>query len=129
MLTIEVRLLLIGCLQDALHCAIQLYCDRGVCFLLSFFCAGVPPFNADTPQAIFSRILDGNIEWPTDEQGNHMISEDCRDLINKLLNPVPHQRLGYRGAGEIKMHKFFEVSSSCSAGASLLRAHPAGALF
>ena len=87
------------------------------------FVAGVPPFNADTPQAIFERILDGNIVWPTDEDGNHMMSEDCRDLISKLLNPVPNLRLGYRGAGEIKMHKFFEVRLSVRSTVSVKGVH------
>lgn len=47
--------------------------------------AGAPPFNADTPQEIFDRILDCNVEFYLDENGEHVVSEECRDLISKLL--------------------------------------------
>lgn len=47
--------------------------------------AGAPPFNADTPQEIFERILDGNVEFLLDEDGQHVVSEECRGLITQLL--------------------------------------------
>lgn len=62
---------------------------------------GVPPFNAPTPEEIFENILDRRIEWPEE------MSPECRDVIDRLLHPDPCQRLGARGAGEIKMHPFF----------------------
>ncbi|XP_047527130.1 serine/threonine-protein kinase greatwall isoform X1 [Vanessa atalanta] len=38
----------------------------GVC--LYEFMTGVPPFNDETPQAVFKNILSRNIEWPEDEE-------------------------------------------------------------
>ena len=59
---------------------------------------GNPPFNADSPEEIFENILDRRIEWP-DEDDEDM-SPECRDLIDKLLNPDRDRRIGHRGAGE-----------------------------
>lgn len=58
--------------------------------------AGIPPFNADTPEEIFDNILDRRITWPDEED----MSPECRDLIDKLLQPNPLKRFGHRGAGE-----------------------------
>lgn len=69
----------------------------------------MPPFNADSPSEIFEKILDGHIHWPVGEDGECLVSPACRDLITQLLNQVPHDRLGYKGAGEVKMHPFFKV--------------------
>jgi len=64
---------------------------------------GIPPFNAETPPEIFQNILDRNLEWPSEED----MSPECRDLIERLLRIEPDERLGSRGASEIKMHPFF----------------------
>ena len=48
------------------------------------------------PQLIFDNILSRNIAWPED------ISADCRDFIESLLTMDPSQRLGRRGAGEVR---------------------------
>ncbi|KAJ9511298.1 hypothetical protein QJQ45_017100, partial [Haematococcus lacustris] len=66
---------------------------------------GVPPFNADSPEEIFDNILDRSISWPEDEED---MSLECRDLVDRLLQPNPFKRLGHRGAGEIKMHPWFK---------------------
>lgn len=36
------------------------------------------------------------------------MSPECRDLIDRLLALDPKARLGHRGAGEIKLHPWFE---------------------
>ena len=64
---------------------------------------GIPPFNAETPPEIFQNILDRNLEWPSEED----MSPECRDVIERLLCIEPDERLGSRGASEIKMHPFF----------------------
>ncbi|GAM26119.1 hypothetical protein SAMD00019534_092940 [Acytostelium subglobosum LB1] len=70
--------------------------------MLYEFLTGAPPFNDDSPELIFQHILnqDREIEWSD-------ISHDAKDLICKLLNPIPHLRLGANGADEIKKHPFF----------------------
>ncbi|XP_014492723.1 probable serine/threonine protein kinase IRE [Vigna radiata var. radiata] len=66
---------------------------------------GIPPFNAEHPQQIFDNIINRDIQWPNipDE-----ISFEAYDLINKLLNENPVQRLGATGATEVKRHAFFK---------------------
>ncbi|KAK9828880.1 hypothetical protein WJX72_002570 [[Myrmecia] bisecta] len=72
--------------------------------ILYEFVTGCPPFNADTPEEIFDNILDRNIVWPAGEEA---LSPECRDLIDKLLTSDPRERLGHRGAGEVKLHPWF----------------------
>ena len=55
-------------------------------------------------QEIFSRILDRQLTWPEDEE----VSPECRDLVDRLLQLDPFERLGHRGAGEIKLHPWFQ---------------------
>jgi len=65
------------------------------------FLTGVPPFNADTPEDIFDRILRRDLIWPEE------MEPEARDIIDKLLNPDASQRLGHKGADEVKAHPFF----------------------
>ncbi|CAA7048174.1 unnamed protein product [Microthlaspi erraticum] len=67
--------------------------------------AGIPPFNDDNPQKIFENILNRNIPWPNvpDE-----MSLEAYNLIDRLLTEDPQQRLGARGAAEVKQHIFFK---------------------
>jgi len=66
------------------------------------FLTGIPPFNAETPEDIFDRILRRDLIWPD------MMEPEAQDIINKLLNPDASQRLGHNGADEVKAHPFFE---------------------
>lgn len=68
------------------------------------FLVGIPPFNDETPEKIFQRILDCNIDWPDvpEEMSYH-----AQDLIQKLLCSNPQERLGANGVQEIKEHPFF----------------------
>ncbi|KAK1371052.1 putative serine/threonine protein kinase IREH1 [Heracleum sosnowskyi] len=65
---------------------------------------GIPPFNAEHPQIIFDNILNRNIPWP---QVPEEMSSEAADLIDWLLREDPNQRLGARGASEVKQHPFF----------------------
>ncbi|OIT37553.1 PREDICTED: probable serine/threonine protein kinase IRE [Nicotiana attenuata] len=65
---------------------------------------GLPPFNAEHPQQIFDNIINRDIPWPKIPEE---MSLEAYDLINKLLNENPVQRLGATGAGEVKRHLFF----------------------
>lgn len=53
-------------------------------------------------QEIFDNILNRRIEWP--ESG---MSAECQDLIDRLLQPDPEQRLGHFGSAEVKAHPWF----------------------
>ncbi|KAL2554824.1 putative serine/threonine protein kinase IREH1 [Forsythia ovata] len=65
---------------------------------------GIPPFNAEHPQNIFDNILNRNIPWPRVPEE---MSLEAHDLIDQLLTEDPNQRLGARGASEVKQHPFF----------------------
>eukprot|EP00475_Leptophrys_vorax_P029962 TRINITY_DN44447_c0_g1_i1.p1 TRINITY_DN44447_c0_g1~~TRINITY_DN44447_c0_g1_i1.p1 ORF type:complete len:245 (-),score=26.47 TRINITY_DN44447_c0_g1_i1:170-904(-) len=65
---------------------------------------GVPPFNAPTPEIIFDNILNRDIPWPDIPEE---MSYEAMDLIDRLLHPEPSQRLGAKGASEVKAHPFF----------------------
>ncbi|CAH8321798.1 unnamed protein product [Eruca vesicaria subsp. sativa] len=73
--------------------------------ILFEFIVGIPPFNADNPEKIFDNILKRDIPWPSDPEE---MTIEARDLINRLLAEDPHQRLGARGAAEVKQHIFFK---------------------
>lgn len=66
---------------------------------------GIPPFNAEHPQTIFDNILNRKIPWPRVPEE---MSREAQDLIDRLLTEDPHQRLGARGASEVKQHVFFK---------------------
>ncbi|KAL4702963.1 hypothetical protein ACJJTC_008741 [Scirpophaga incertulas] len=59
----------------------------GVC--LYEFMTGVPPFNDETPQAVFNNILSRNIEWPDAEEA---LSAEAVDAIESLLTMDPKER-------------------------------------
>ncbi|GLT74176.1 hypothetical protein SLA2020_459890 [Shorea laevis] len=66
---------------------------------------GIPPFNAEHPQTIFDNILNCKIPWPRVPEE---MSPEAHDLIDRLLTEDPYQRLGARGASEVKQHVFFK---------------------
>ena len=72
--------------------------------ILYEFVTGVPPFNADTPEQIFDNILERALSWPA---GDGALSAECCNLIERLLTLDPAQRLGHRGAAEVKLHPWF----------------------
>ena len=69
---------------------------------------GYPPFNAQSPQAIFVNILSLKIRWPEPEEGDtsddELISPAARDLIERLLVLDPEARLD---VVDIQTHPFF----------------------
>ncbi|EOA29736.1 hypothetical protein CARUB_v10012823mg [Capsella rubella] len=66
---------------------------------------GIPPFNAEHPQQIFDNILNRKIPWPHVPEE---MSAEAHDIIDRFLTEDPHQRLGARGASEVKQHIFFK---------------------
>ena len=72
---------------------------------------GYPPFHASSPDAVFKNILSCNIQWPvfnSPEEEKEYISPEAKDLILKLLEPVPSERLGVNGISDFKDHAFFK---------------------
>lgn len=71
---------------------------------------GIPPFNADTIDKVFSNIKNYKIPWEdiVDEEGEEIISADAKNLVLSLLNPDPNKRLGAVSVQDIKSHPFFQ---------------------
>ena len=81
------------------------------CILFEFL-YGMPPFNAPTTEQVFDNILNRRIAWPDEDEVE--VSEDAKDLINKLIQLDPKQRLGANaeekyasGGAEIQAHPWF----------------------
>ena len=70
--------------------------------LLFEFVNGYPPFDGDTVQEVFSEIFAGSINWPAQDDE---MSAPCKDLIRRLLENDPEQRL--HDAVRVKAHPFF----------------------
>jgi serine/threonine protein kinase len=66
---------------------------------------GDPPFLADNKDKVFDNILERRINWPS---GANSLSQEAHDIIEGLLNLNPMERLGAKGAGEIKDSPFFK---------------------
>lgn len=73
---------------------------------------GFPPFHADTPEAVFQNILSREIHWPDDE--DCPVSDEAKDLMNKLMCLDPKERLGSNnrekyanGGDEVRAHPWF----------------------
>lgn len=73
--------------------------------LIYEFLVGCSPFSASNVEQVFKNIQKGEIEWP---EGEDELPGPARDLITRLLTPNPHERLGFNGAEEVRMHPFFE---------------------
>ncbi|KAI9892630.1 MAG: rim15, signal transduction response regulator [Vezdaea aestivalis] len=81
------------------------------CILFEFL-FGYPPFNADSPDAVFDNILNRRIHWPDDD--DVPTSAEVKDLINALIALSPKDRLGANvndkytsGGEEIRKHVWF----------------------
>ncbi|KAF4517944.1 hypothetical protein B566_EDAN005310, partial [Ephemera danica] len=59
----------------------------GVC--LYEFVTGIPPFSDDSSEAVFTNILNRNLEWP---EGDEALSENMQSAIEALLTLDPEQR-------------------------------------
>ncbi|KAF2460126.1 hypothetical protein BDY21DRAFT_370007 [Lineolata rhizophorae] len=73
---------------------------------------GYPPFHADTPEKVFENILDRKIDWPDEDA--YDVSDEAKDLMNKLMCTDPTQRLGANkddkyasGGDEVRHHPWF----------------------
>ncbi|KAF1835443.1 putative response regulator receiver RIM15p [Decorospora gaudefroyi] len=75
---------------------------------------GYPPFHADTPDEVFQNILARKILWPEDDDELYDISDEAKDLMNRLMCSDPAERLGANkddkfasGGEEIRSHPWF----------------------
>jgi serum/glucocorticoid-regulated kinase 2 len=69
--------------------------------LLFEMIVGLPPFYDRNRPTMYKKILEAPLTPPPD------MSPEAVDLCSKMLVREPQNRLGYRGAAEIKAHPFF----------------------
>uniref|UniRef100_A0A7S2S4V0 non-specific serine/threonine protein kinase n=1 Tax=Mucochytrium quahogii TaxID=96639 RepID=A0A7S2S4V0_9STRA len=69
--------------------------------LLYEMISGLPPFYDRNRDRMYKKILKAELRFPP-----HMNSE-ARSICRGMLQRDPLQRLGYRGAQEVKSHQFF----------------------
>ncbi|EXJ77864.1 AGC protein kinase [Capronia epimyces CBS 606.96] len=81
------------------------------CIMFEFL-YGYPPFNAESTEKVFDNILHRRIAWPQDDEVE--VSPEAKDLIGKLLQLDPRERLGANveekypsGGREIQAHSWF----------------------
>jgi serum/glucocorticoid-regulated kinase 2 len=71
--------------------------------LLYEMLTGLPPFYDENTNEMYRKILSEPLHFPSAE----IVPPSAKDLLTKLLNRKPDQRLGANGASEIKAHPFF----------------------
>ena len=71
------------------------------------FLTGALPFNDESPEKIFKKIMGRKIVYPPIGQEEGQISPEAHQFIEALLNPDPLKRLGSNGINEVKQHPFF----------------------
>lgn len=67
------------------------------------FLYGIPPFHDETPEKVFENILSRRLDWHEDIIE---LAPEAHDFIDRLLCTDPKQRLGAKGAAEVKAHPF-----------------------
>ncbi|KAH9211031.1 protein kinase, partial [Leptodontidium sp. 2 PMI_412] len=70
--------------------------------LLFEMLTGLPPFYDEDTNEIHRKILSETLQF------SESLPQTARDILIKLLNPKPQQRLGANGASEIKDDAFFD---------------------
>ena len=73
--------------------------------LLYEMLTGLPPFYDENTNEMYRKILGEPLHFP----GHDVVPPAARDLLAKLLNRNPLERLGANGSAEIKAHPFFHA--------------------
>ncbi|CAK4709626.1 unnamed protein product [Aphanomyces euteiches] len=81
--------------------------DKGVdlwalgCLIFELL-TGLPPFYSGKCRTeLYAKIKEGYVDFPP------YLSADAKDVVSRLLNPNPRERLGYKDPNELKSHAFF----------------------
>ena len=74
--------------------------------ILYILLCGYPPFNGSNDEQIIKKVKEG--KYRTDEEEWHNISEDAIDILNKLLQYNPNNRIS---AAEALQHKWIKEQS------------------
>ena len=78
-------------------------CDEWACGILMYLLlCGEPPFDGDTEEEIFKKVKKGDLDFSKPQFIN--VSDNCKDLIKKLLEPKLSRRIKAKDALK---HPFF----------------------
>ena len=75
--------------------------------ILYILLCGYPPFNGSNDEQIIKKVKEG--KYRTDEEEWQNISNDAIDIINKLLQYEPHNRIS---AADALQHKWIREQST-----------------
>ncbi|KAJ2896926.1 Serine/threonine-protein kinase gad8 [Zalerion maritima] len=73
--------------------------------LLFEMLTGLPPFYDENTNEMYRKILSEPLHFPNQE----IVPPAAKDLLTRLLNRNPEERLGANGSAEIKAHPFFHA--------------------
>jgi len=73
--------------------------------ILYEFMVGIPPFNDETIDKIFTNILHMKMEWPDIGYEEDCLSPEAADLMKKLMNQNSKERIKIK---DVKRHPFFK---------------------
>ncbi|TPX15907.1 uncharacterized protein E0L32_000241 [Thyridium curvatum] len=73
--------------------------------LLYEMLTGLPPFYDENTNEMYRKILSEPLHFPSQD----IVPPAAKDLLTKLLNRNPAERLGANGSAEIKTHPFFHA--------------------
>ncbi|KAI1087574.1 Pkinase-domain-containing protein [Rostrohypoxylon terebratum] len=73
--------------------------------LLYEMLTGLPPFYDENTNEMYRKILSEPLHFPSAD----VVPPAAKDLLSKLLNRNPEERLGAAGSAEIKAHPFFHA--------------------
>ncbi|ROW01084.1 hypothetical protein VSDG_02841 [Cytospora chrysosperma] len=73
--------------------------------LLYEMLTGLPPFYDENTNEMYRKILSEPLHFPSHD----IVPPAAKDLLTKLLNRNPTERLGANGSAEIKAHPFFHA--------------------
>ncbi|KAH8193569.1 hypothetical protein TruAng_012265 [Truncatella angustata] len=73
--------------------------------LLYEMLTGLPPFYDENTNEMYRKILGEPLHFP----GPEVVPPAAKDLLTRLLNRDPAERLGANGSAEIKAHPFFHA--------------------
>ncbi|PIC34414.1 hypothetical protein B9Z55_014074 [Caenorhabditis nigoni] len=73
--------------------------------ILYEFLVGIVPFFGETPEALFSKVISEDVEYPEEDEA---LPPEAEDLCRRLLEKNPAERLGtVNGAAQLMAHAFF----------------------
>ncbi|VDM60607.1 unnamed protein product [Angiostrongylus costaricensis] len=73
--------------------------------ILYEFLVGCVPFFGESPEDLFSKVITEDVEYP---DGDEALPAEAEDLIRRLLEKNPFERLGTLvGATQLMVHPFF----------------------